>query len=143
MPGKTVAGIYKIVTVYSGTANFATATDSSQVETISKALPVVTWANPAATYAGTALTATQLDASASVAGTYVYNPAVGTVLSAGSNQTLMVTFTPTRLGRLRHHDRHRDHQRPARHRDRDQGDRHHGAVLARDATDHPYGRRHR
>jgi glucuronoarabinoxylan endo-1,4-beta-xylanase len=35
-----------------------------------------------------------LDATASVAGTFTYSPAAGTVLSAGS-QTLSVTFTPT------------------------------------------------
>jgi hypothetical protein len=43
---------------------------------------------------GTALGATQLDATASVPGTFVYNPAAGTVLPVGSN-TLSVTFTPT------------------------------------------------
>jgi hypothetical protein len=47
------------------------------------------------------LSFTQLDASAfnstgatSVAGTYHYNPNVGTVLSAGQNQPLHVTFEP-------------------------------------------------
>ncbi len=43
---------------------------------------------------GTALSGTQLDASASVAGTYSYSPPLGTVLHAGV-QTLSVTFTPT------------------------------------------------
>ena len=37
---------------------------------------------------------TQLDATASVPGTFAYSPAAGTVLRAGS-QTLSVTFTPT------------------------------------------------
>ena len=40
------------------------------------------------------LSATQLNATASVAGTFVYNPPIGTVLTAGT-QTLAVTFTPT------------------------------------------------
>ena len=31
----------------------------------------------------------------SVAGTFSYNPAAGTVLGAGNNQTLSVSFTPT------------------------------------------------
>ena len=43
---------------------------------------------------GTALSAAQLDATSSVAGTFAYSPAAGTVLGAGS-QTLSVTFTPT------------------------------------------------
>jgi hypothetical protein len=40
------------------------------------------------------LSATQLNATASVPGTFVYTPPAGTVLGAGS-QTLAVTFTPT------------------------------------------------
>ena len=62
--------------------------------TVNKATPTVTWAAPAAITAGTALSATQLDATASVAGTFAYNPAPGAVLTAGT-QTLSVTFTPT------------------------------------------------
>src|SRR4029078_3335058 len=44
---------------------------------------------------GTPLTAAQLNASTSTAGTFVYTPALGTVLSAGVAQTLSVTFTPS------------------------------------------------
>ena len=62
---------------------------------VQKAIPVLTWANPADITYGTALDATQLDATASVPGTFVYTPAPGTVLSAGAGQTLSVTFTPT------------------------------------------------
>ncbi len=63
--------------------------------TITKATPTVTWNTPAAITYGTPLTtAGQLNASASVAGTFSYSPALGTVLSAGSH-TLSVTFTPT------------------------------------------------
>ncbi len=60
---------------------------------VNKATPVVTWAAPGAITYGTALSATQLDAGASVAGTFTYNPAASTVLTAGT-QTLSVTFTP-------------------------------------------------
>ncbi len=56
--------------------------------------PTITWATPAAITYGTALSATQLDATANAAGTFAYTPATGTVLTAGS-QTLSVTFTPT------------------------------------------------
>ncbi len=59
-----------------------------------KLIPVITWANPAAIVYGTALSATQLNATASVAGSFQYTPAAGTVLPAGSQQ-LSVLFTPT------------------------------------------------
>jgi hypothetical protein len=62
--------------------------------TVSKATPVITWGNPAAITYGTALSTTQLNASASVLGTFTYTPASGTLLAAGS-QTLSVIFTPT------------------------------------------------
>jgi len=45
---------------------------------------------------GTALSATQLNATALVQGTFVYTPAAGTVIAAGT-QTLSVTFTPTEV----------------------------------------------
>jgi len=61
---------------------------------VSQAAPAVTWSNPAAITYGTALSNTQLNATASVPGTYVYSPVGGTVLSAGPH-TLAVTFTPT------------------------------------------------
>ena len=68
--------------------------------TVPKTPPTITWPAPAAIGYGTALNATQLDATAhfgttSVAGTFVYTPAPGTVLNAGVGQTLSVTFTPT------------------------------------------------
>ena len=61
---------------------------------VTPAVPPVTWANPAAISFGTALSATQLSASSSVAGTFVYSPALGTVLAAGTH-TLTATFKPT------------------------------------------------
>ena len=65
--------------------------------TVNQATPAITWATPAAIPYGTALSATQLNASSTVTGTYVYTPAAGTVLTAGL-QTLSVTFTPTDSG---------------------------------------------
>ncbi|MGA2170513.1 MAG: hypothetical protein ABSG62_20165, partial [Terracidiphilus sp.] len=61
---------------------------------VNQVVPVVSWAAPAAITYGTALSATQLNATASVPGAFAYTPSLGTVLSAGS-QTLSVTFTPT------------------------------------------------
>ena len=55
---------------------------------------MVTWNNPASITYGTALSATQLNATASVGGSFAYTPAAGVVLNAGT-QTLSVTFTPT------------------------------------------------
>ena len=51
--------------------------------TINKAMPTVTWPTPAAISYGTALSATQLNATASTPGTFAYTPAAGTVLMAG------------------------------------------------------------
>ena len=60
----------------------------------SKPKPQIDWVTPAPITYGTALSATQLDATASVPGAFAYSPSLGAVLSAGS-QTLSVTFTPT------------------------------------------------
>ncbi len=61
---------------------------------VNKAMPTITWPKPADIIAGAALTSAQLDATASVPGTFVYDPAAGTVLAQGS-QSLFVGFTPT------------------------------------------------
>jgi hypothetical protein len=61
---------------------------------VQKATPVVTWGKPADIIYGTALGAAQLNATSSVPGAFTYAPAAGTVLNAGSGQTLTVTFTP-------------------------------------------------
>ncbi len=63
--------------------------------TVTSALPVLSWGSPLAIAYGTALSSTQLNASANVAGTFVYSPTNGTILSAGSNQILRVSFIPT------------------------------------------------
>ena len=75
------------------TTNYTTVTKTVQL-TVNKATPIITWSPPAAITYGTALSATQLSATASVAGVFVYTPAAGVVLNAGP-QTLSVTFTPT------------------------------------------------
>jgi hypothetical protein len=75
------------------TTNYTTATKSVQI-TVTQAAPVITWANPASIVYGTALSATQLNATASVPGSFAYTPAAGTIPAAGTD-TLSVTFTPT------------------------------------------------
>jgi Flp pilus assembly CpaE family ATPase len=62
--------------------------------TVTKGTPAITWPEPAAIASGVALGAAQLNATSSVPGAFVYSPATGEVLSAGSH-TLSVTFTPT------------------------------------------------
>ena len=45
--------------------------------TVLKATPVITWANPADITYGTALSATQLNATATVPGSFTYTPPRG------------------------------------------------------------------
>jgi hypothetical protein len=71
-----------------------TTVSASVTLTVNKATPTITWATPAAITYGAPLSATQLNASSTVAGTFTYSPAAGTVLNAGQ-QTLTATFTPS------------------------------------------------
>src|SRR6202034_2740628 len=75
------------------TTNYSTVTKTVQI-VVTQAAPVITWSNPASIVYGTALSATQLNATASVPGTLVYTPAAGSIPTAGTD-TLSVTFTPT------------------------------------------------
>ena len=63
-----------------------------EIEVLAKAK--ITWANPASIIEGTALSSTQLNATASVPGSFVYDPKDGALLAPGKS-TLKVTFTPT------------------------------------------------
>lgn len=71
------------------------ASNSVSVTINSKITPTITWSNPADIAFGSALSSVQLNATASVPGTFVYTPPAGTVLPAGNGQTLSVQFTPT------------------------------------------------
>jgi len=62
-----------------------------------KAKPSLTWSTPAAIPYGTALGASQLNATANVAGNFTYTPPAGAILLAG-NHTLNVIFTPADSG---------------------------------------------
>ena len=73
-------------------ANYTAATASVSL-TVVKATPTITWATPADIVYGTALSATQLNATASADGTFTYTPAAGASLNAGVH-ILSVTFTP-------------------------------------------------
>lgn len=86
------AGTYNVLVTLNN-SNF-TASPISTTLIISKATPTVSWSNPSAITYGTALSGTQLNATSSVAGTFTYTPAAGTVLNAGT-QSLSVDFVPT------------------------------------------------
>jgi len=75
------------------TTNYTSATKTVQL-TVNRATPVISWPAPSTIIYGTALSKAQLDATASVPGKFVYNPAVGSIPTAGTD-TLTVTFTPT------------------------------------------------
>ena len=61
-----------------------------------RAVPVITWAQPAPIVTGTPLGPDQLDATASVPGCLTYTPDAGTVLDPGG-YSLVVTFVPDDL----------------------------------------------
>jgi hypothetical protein len=75
--------------------NYNSVLGSTITINVNKAIPTVTWANPADITYGTALSGAQLNAVASVPGTFVYSPPAGTVLNVGTGQSLSVDFTPT------------------------------------------------
>ncbi len=63
--------------------------------TIQKATPVISWPTPGTLVNPAPLSASQLNASTTVPGQFVYSPPAGKVLAVGRGQTLSVTFTPT------------------------------------------------
>ena len=65
------------------TTDYTTAT-ATQKLTVNKAVPVITWPAPAAITYGTPLSSAQLNATANVPGAFVYSPAAGKVLTAGT-----------------------------------------------------------
>jgi pectate lyase len=86
------AGSYSVVgtvtdPVYSGSA--------SGILVIARATPGITWDAPSDIVYGTSLSGAQLNAAASVPGTFTYSPAAGAILNAGAGQVLAVTFTPS------------------------------------------------
>jgi hypothetical protein len=90
-------GTHQVVLTYTNATQTLT---GNATLTVNKASPTLTWPTPAPIYTSTALSATQLDATAkgvtgaSLPGATVYNPAAGSMLTAGTD-TLSVIFTPT------------------------------------------------
>jgi hypothetical protein len=98
--GALAVGIDPITATYTPDTNSSTVYVSAagsgtvDVTAATKTNPNLVWNTPAPITYGTPLGATQLDATASVAGTFAYSPAAGAILTTGS-QILNVTFTPT------------------------------------------------
>jgi hypothetical protein len=88
------AGTHTLTATFTPTdaTDYTTTTATAQIQ-VKTSTPTITWSTPAQIAYGTALGSAQLDATASVAGTFAYSPAAGTVLQVG-NQTLTATFTP-------------------------------------------------
>jgi subtilisin-like proprotein convertase family protein len=80
-----------LVDVDEGGTNFL---DSWGLQITGRASPSIIWTNPPAIIYGTALGPDQLNATADVPGTFVYNPPAGTVFTVSNNQPLSVTFQP-------------------------------------------------
>jgi Flp pilus assembly CpaE family ATPase len=74
-------------------ANAEKASASEPAQPTSTEKPKIAWPTPAPLSFGTALGSAQLDAQASVPGSFVYTPSAGYVLPVGTH-TLWVTFTP-------------------------------------------------
>jgi Bacterial Ig-like domain (group 3)/Abnormal spindle-like microcephaly-assoc'd, ASPM-SPD-2-Hydin len=94
------AGNHTITAYWPGNAASGAITSPAITQIVNPATPAVKWGSPAAIMYGTPLSATQLDATSSVAGTFTYKPAIGSVLTAGQ-QTLSATFTPNDTGDYR------------------------------------------
>lgn len=60
-----------------------------------KTTTTVTWDNPEDIAYGTPLSATQLNATANVEGTFIYTPSFETILNVGNSQSLEVLFIPS------------------------------------------------
>src|SRR5262249_42594965 len=79
---------------FSGAAGYTPVTAAPAALTVTSAGPQPSWATPADITYGNQLGSTQLNAGASVPGTFVYSPTAGSVLALGTH-TLSVAFTPT------------------------------------------------
>lgn len=69
------------------------ASQAAVLLTVAKATPVIDWPAPEPIVCGAAISATQLNATANVPGSFAYSPAAGETLAPGVHE-LSVTFTP-------------------------------------------------
>ena len=94
-PGTVLnAGSTTLLTTF--TPNDAATYRSATVSTVlvvNQATPVISWPVPSSVVTGTALSASQLNATADVAGSFTYSPGYGALVPAGAT-TLQASFTP-------------------------------------------------
>jgi hypothetical protein len=88
-------GAHSVTAEYLGSPNFTRTLKALQPDQLINSSPAITWAPPADIIYGTPLSSAQLNAFSSVPGTFAYDPPIGAVLNAGSNQVLSVTLTPS------------------------------------------------
>lgn len=89
------AGTYAFHAVYSGDVNHDKSSSAFTPFIISPATPSIVWSPTPSTIAvGTPIVASQLNATASIPGTFTYTPSLGMV-PIGGNQILSAAFTPT------------------------------------------------
>jgi hypothetical protein len=89
-------GAHELTAVFTpiDTLNYTTSHAAVPITVTEKSPTIITWPTPSAIPYGTPLSDAQLNATASVAGTFVYTPSAGHVLAPGS-YTLTASFTPS------------------------------------------------
>ena len=92
---KLSPGVHELSAIFTpaDTLNYATAKATVSLKVTEKLPAVITWPAPSAISYGTPLSAVQLNATASVPGTFVYTPSAGHVLAPGK-YTLSASFIP-------------------------------------------------
>lgn len=89
------AGEHHLSVVFTPADHFDYSPSQASVElTVAKVVPSIAWRAPDPISYGAALSATQLNATATVSGSFAYTPAAGELLTPGAHE-LSVTFTPT------------------------------------------------
>ena len=88
------AGPHVLSVTFQPNSNDYNNATASVTLTVVPATPSISWPAPASIAFGTPLSGANLNASASIPGSFSYSPAAGAMLHAGT-QTLTVTFTPT------------------------------------------------
>lgn len=92
--GASPVGSYAITPSGAADANYTVAFVSGTLTVTDKEIPAISWDVSAPIVYGTGLSAAQLNATSKVPGTFTFATPSGTVLHAGNNQVLRVTFTP-------------------------------------------------
>jgi Flp pilus assembly CpaE family ATPase len=88
------AGKHTLWVTFSPQSDATQAMQASVSLAVTKATPSINWSRPSAISCGTPLSVDQLNATASVPGTFEYSPSAGEVLAEGP-QKLLVSFTPS------------------------------------------------